>query len=484
MKKKLVLLFVLILAGCNARNKSSSIEMIVSSSTSEEVTSIESSTSLLPSSDDPPSVESSETPPSSSEVSSEEPTSEEDGTIVQSFYHRFEQSDFTTEGGSVFINGLTFLYSPFSFLGGSVQGVQIGSRKNPQVELWELKTSFDENVIITSFYVELMNASSGSGVYSYSFGDYEVTEDFISVGALTKYGEENLNVPASDLTFTLKAYSRAIYFYSLSFSCITSINSSLKLTGDHYDPTPVVPGENSIPNTNYPQITKEEYYQDIDLNAGKETLLLELRTLVSDMTRLAYEDAKTMLQYADEHPVQKGYLYGAYDGDLIPAKWDQGASWNREHVWACAHMKLNGIDARPDEKTKSHASDLHNLRVACQLANGAHGNLYFDEVTNGEAFYPNISSGLVGYHAYEGDFRGDTARILFYMFVRYEGLKLTSNPSEIDDVSMGILSVLLAWNTADPVDDFEVQRNNRIYAYQGNRNPFIDYANLADTIFA
>ena len=167
MKKKLVLLFVLILAGCNARNKSSSIEMIVSSSTSEEVTSIESSTSLLPSSDDPPSVESSETPPSSSEVSSEEPTSEEDGTIVQSFYHRFEQSDFTTEGGSVFINGLTFLYSPFSFLGGSVQGVQIGSRKNPQVELWELKTSFDENVIITSFYVELMNASSGSGVYSY-----------------------------------------------------------------------------------------------------------------------------------------------------------------------------------------------------------------------------------------------------------------------------------------------------------------------------
>ena len=201
------------------------------------------------------------------------------------------------------------------------------------------------------------------------------------------------------------------------------------------------------------------------------------------MTRTSYGDAKTMLQYTDEHPTNKGYMYGFYDGDLIPAKWDQGASWNREHVWACANMRLNG-DARPNESTKSHATDLHNLRVACQLANGAHGNSYYDELSNTGAFYPNIESGLTGYHTYQGDFRGDVARILFYMYVRYEGLKLTSDLGAIDDVSMANLSTLLTWNKLDPVDEIETQRNNRIYEYQGNRNPFIDYSNLANVIFA
>ena len=97
---------------------------------------------------------------------------------------------------------------------------------------------------------------------------------------------------------------------------------------------------------------------------------------------------------------------------------------------------------------------------------------------------PNIASNLIGHHEYKGDFRGDTARILFYMYVRYEGLNLTSNTNGINDTTMGNLSTLLTWNELDPVDDFETQRNNRIYEYQGNRNPFIDYSSLANTIFA
>ena len=146
-------------------------------------------------------------------------------------------------------------------------------------------------------------------------------------------------------------------------------------------------------------------------------------------------------------------------------------------------MNLTG-DARPGDSTKNHTSDLHNLRVSCQMSNSKHGDLYYDELTNSSAFYPNITSSLIGHHAYEGDFRGDTARIVFYMYVRYDGLKLTSNVSEIDSLTMGNLATLLTWNELDPVDDFEIQRNNRIYEYQGNRNPFIDYSSLANTLFA
>ena len=494
MKKLYAISLFILLTGCSQIQTSSSVESSFPLDESISITSegassneqIENSSSVE-NVEDSSSFENIEDSSTSENIedsfSSSEDNVEDIQTKVQSFYHKFEKADFSASGGSLKVNGLSFTYSPFTFLGGAQQGVQIGSKKNPQTTTWELKTSFDEEVIVTSFYVELTNASGGSGIYSYSFGNYTKSSNFSTPQVMKKFGEEDLYEPSNDLTFTLKANSAAMYLYSISFSCITSIDSKLNITNDVYEATPVVPGQNSIPNTNYTQITLEDYYKDIDLTSNKETLLPALRNQISNMTKVSYESAKTMLQYTDEHPTQKGYLYGAYDGDLIPAKWDQGASWNREHVWACAHMKLNG-DARPSESTKSHATDLHNLRVACQPSNGKHSDLYYDELTNTNAFYPNIASGLVGYHAYEGDFRGDTARILFYMYVRYEGLNLTSDINNIDDVSMGNLTTLLLWNELDPVDEFETQRNNRIYEYQGNRNPFIDYPSIANVIFA
>jgi hypothetical protein len=48
---------------------------------------------------------------------------------------------------------------------------------------------------------------------------------------------------------------------------------------------------------------------------------------------------------------------------------------------------------------------------------------------------------------------------------------------------LGDLATLLAWNQLDPADDFEMNRNNYIYTWQHNRNPFIDHPNLADYIW-
>ena len=99
--------------------------------------------------------------------------------------------------------------------------------------------------------------------------------------------------------------------------------------------------------------------------------------------------------------------------------------------------------------------------------------------------------------------RGDVARALFYMDVRYEGgthgitdaaepdLILTdSNGLIVSDTSenksvayMGMLSVLLEWHEADPVDDVERARNDTVYSYQGNRNPFIDHPEWVHCVF-
>ncbi len=88
-----------------------------------------------------------------------------------------------------------------------------------------------------------------------------------------------------------------------------------------------------------------------------------------------------------------------------------------------------------------------------------------------------------------------------YMAVRYEGgvhgvtgfdepdLVLTDNASLIQTTSaspayMGMLSVILTWHAADPVDDLERHRAEVVWRHQGNRNPFIDHPEWAVCVFA
>ncbi len=107
--------------------------------------------------------------------------------------------------------------------------------------------------------------------------------------------------------------------------------------------------------------------------------------------------------------------------------------------------------------------------------------------------------------------RGDVARGLFYLDIRYEGgthgitlapepdLILTDNTSLIQTTGsnasiayMGLLTDLLAWHYEDPVSVVEVHRNNVVASFQGNRNPFIDhpewvgclYLNICTAIFS
>lgn len=69
------------------------------------------------------------------------------------------------------------------------------------------------------------------------------------------------------------------------------------------------------------------------------------------------------------------------------------------------------------------------------------------------------------------------------MATRYDFLSLNDDLDVAQDTTMGKLFVLLKWNEEDPVDKFEIQRNNRIYEYQDNRNPYIDHPEKASKIF-
>ena len=451
---------------------SCSIKNLFFSSTSKQDTSIVETSSTT-----------SEESVTTSSNSSEKPSKN------QTFYHKFLKGDFTKEGGTYHINGLDWVVSPFAYYGASDKGIQIGSGSTPQTSPWSMKTSFGEDVVVTNIYFNISNAKNGGGIYTIDLGlDDNPTkttfEDAFSTDSVTQVSFSDLNVSCDTFALTLQSTtSKAMYLYDLSFDVIVGEDSTLNIKSDYYDPQPVIPGQDGIPNTAYALTSKEEYYQDVDLTLTGDVLKNELNSKISKMTGRSYGDAKTMLQYIDENPSKPGYMYGLYDGDDIIPTWDSGATWNREHVWACAQMNLTGT-ARPTDSTINHSTDLHNLRVTCASMNGYHSNKFYDLTNSSNTMYPNVNNDVVsGYHNYSGDHRGDVARILFYMYVCYDRLKLIDDLTIADNLSMGKLSVLLEWNELDPVDEFEIQRNNRIYEYQGNRNPFIDYPELVQQIF-
>ena len=214
---------------------------------------------------------------------------------------------------------------------------------------------------------------------------------------------------------------------------------------------------------------------------SKAILKTDLNNLISDMAKISYGEDTNIMLYTDESIDKPGYIYGFYDGDYIPCSIN--GTWNKEHVWACSQMKINWKDPRPDSDTKNHATYLHNLRTTCQSSKGYHGNKFYDETNTEITFFPNISGTPNAAHLYLGDFRGDVDRILFYMATRYDFLSLNDDLDVAQDTTMGKLFVLLKWNEEDPVDKFEIQRNNRIYEYQDNRNPYIDHPEKASKIF-
>ncbi|MDG0817800.1 endonuclease I family protein [Bdellovibrio svalbardensis] len=147
---------------------------------------------------------------------------------------------------------------------------------------------------------------------------------------------------------------------------------------------------------------------------------------------------------------------------------------NIEHTWP--QSRFNRAFNKEDQK-----SDLHHLFPADSKLNAIRGNNWFGEVTQDTMTFdkcPNSGSRFgIGSAGSEDIFeppmehKGHVARALLYFAVRYD--------SKIDAEEEAILK---KWNREHPVDEDEARRNNEIFKAQGNRNPFVDYPELADLI--
>jgi endonuclease I len=183
--------------------------------------------------------------------------------------------------------------------------------------------------------------------------------------------------------------------------------------------------------------------------------------------------------------------------------------YDREHVWP----KSLGF---PDDRAGNAAySDVHHLFAALNTYNSSRSNKPLgcvdpesatrrpteENLGRGGGLTPeplgSNYSGTLLWQTWIGR-RGDVARAVFYMDIRYEGgeseadLKLVDEVSEISaknvwrtggTAKMGLLKCLLLWHAQDPVDDIERRRNTVVYFFQGNRNPFIDHPEWVGIIY-
>lgn len=235
--------------------------------------------------------------------------------------------------------------------------------------------------------------------------------------------------------------------------------------------------------------TSDTYYSSIGYlpEMSASDIKTILHNIIDEHTVCSYSQIKTILTFTDADPNNKDNMILLYTGrsqggEIAHNNEEDG--WNREHVWPLS--KLGGNTSLPA------GCDAHHIRPADVSVNAIRGNLEFgyanDVVTDTYATGSTYCKVSNDYFEPRDEVKGDIARMLFYMAVRYEGdtngeedLELVN--TESTTYQIGNLDILLIWNNNDSVDSFEENRNNVVYEYQKNRNPFIDHPSLANLIW-
>ncbi|MCL3779867.1 T9SS type A sorting domain-containing protein [Prolixibacteraceae bacterium JC049] len=207
----------------------------------------------------------------------------------------------------------------------------------------------------------------------------------------------------------------------------------------------------------------DNYYQSA-IGFSNTDLRNHIRTIISqNASAFNYSFVWTMCENADENPKNSSQVWQIYveEGEGKSNHVSGATGWNREHVWAKSHGDF-GTATGP-------GTDGHHLRAAQAGENSTRGSKDFANASPG--YTPPKSA------------RGDVARMIFYMAVRY-GYTVDNQVKNTESAARhGKLDDLLQWHEEDPVDPYEVRRNNVIYGYQNNRNPFIDHPELVQYIF-
>ena len=259
------------------------------------------------------------------------------------------------------------------------------------------------------------------------------------------------------------------------------------------------------------------YYDSANIS-NPQALHSSLHEIIDDHQRFPYTSSSTdtwdILESADEDPANSSNIIDIYKNASYTKVGGGNSFYNREHTWP----KSYGF---PDDGSGNYPyTDTHHLFLSDSSYNSSRSNKPFANCTSacgekitllnnsrgggaGESNWTGGSFSDGSWQTWSGR-KGDTARAIMYMAVRYEGgihgvtgvaepdLMLTDDRSLINSSNtgnnasvayMGLKSVLLQWHKEDPVDAFERRHNDTVYLYQGNRNPFVDHPEYAACVF-
>lgn len=328
----------------------------------------------------------------------------------------------------------------------------------------------------------------------------------------------NFNISLDNFGFNASDFSGNTSLTILSGTNSTS--TTINLTDDSDDEgdevisiqftdlvEPIIPGNNNVevrvvdndftvatwgtpinPTTGIVQSTQPDGYYDSLDGLADLALRQALQDIIADpnvVRAQTYADVIDILKEADQNPANSNQVWLLYteEGraklDLQTGSSNAG-KWNREHTFPRSRGGFfdieedeiaDGIDVfwtTEADSLRHGNSDAHALRAADAAENSSRGNQHYGE--------------YIGPSGTLGSFRGDVARSVLYMEIRYNGLQVVNGFPDITG-QLGDLATLLDWHRNDPPDDFEMNRNNVVYTWQFNRNPFIDQPDLVEYIW-
>ena len=232
------------------------------------------------------------------------------------------------------------------------------------------------------------------------------------------------------------------------------------------------------------------YYSGIDPESGG--FANALNDLIDDHSSGSYDSVWSHFERTDRRSDGKVWdIHSDTPGATPPYSFDfeddqcgnygqEGDCYNREHLWP---RSWYGEGSPMD-------SDLHHVFPTDGYVNGMHSDLPFGPVGSANWTSENGSmrgsSSLCDYDDWvfepRDDYKGDMARAMLYMSIRYRGEDggwPSSDATDGAELEPWFKDVLVAWHLTDPVSDKEIDRNEAVDDTQRNRNPFVDHPEYA-----
>ena len=238
---------------------------------------------------------------------------------------------------------------------------------------------------------------------------------------------------------------------------------------------------------------QKEYYTSVDGTKGGEPLKTALHNLIKNHKQISYGSGESNTWgafYTTDAVVENGKrrVLDMYSSEkrYFSSKGSVIDGMNIEH--SVAKSWWGGA------KNNAYC-DIHHLNPSDQSANSRKSNYPLGELTsvswdNGVTFVGSAMIDGTLQNAYEpcDEYKGDFARVFMYMFTCYQNLTwektwMNYEKSTYPTLKPWAVELLLKWHKQDPVSEKEVNRNNAVYAVQGNRNPYVDYPQLADYVW-